>query len=72
MAEEQDGELTCSHKNIKNTPTSGTMRTERLLNAGRWPQTSERARKLPCNWVGQKEKEKERNRDAACAPGREL
>ena len=33
--------------------------TEYLLNTGRRPQTSERARKPPQNQVGQKEKEKE-------------
>ena len=51
-------ELTSSHKYIKNTSTCGTLLTEHLLNAGRRPQTSERARKSPCNWVGQKKEEK--------------
>lgn len=48
---------------------------EHLLNTRRRPQTSKMARKLPPNWVGQKEKEKrerERNWDGACAPEREL
>jgi hypothetical protein len=57
-------ELTFSHKNIKNTSTSGTIHTEHLLNAGRRPQTSKKVRKPPHNWVGQKVKEKERNRDS--------
>ena len=33
--------------------------TEQLLNIDRRPQLSEKTRKPPCNWVGQKEKEKE-------------
>ena len=44
----------------KNTSTSGMIHTEHLLNAGRRPQTSKRARKPPCDWVGQKKKEIER------------
>ena len=60
MAEEQEVELTASDKYIKNTSTSGMICTEHLLNAGRRPQTSKRARKPPHNWVGQKKKEKER------------
>ena len=46
------------HKYIKNTPTSGTTPTEHLLNAGRRPQTSQKARNSPCTCVGQKKKEK--------------
>ena len=37
--------------------------TEHLLNAGRRPQTSKRARKSPYNWVGQKKTEKKRERN---------
>ena len=65
-------ELTSSHKYIKNTPTCGTILTEHLLNTGRRPQTSKRARKSLRNRVGQKKKKKERNRDGTCAPGKEL
>ena len=57
MVEEKDMELTFSHKNINHTSTSGLIYTEHLLNAERRPQTLERARKSPHNWVGQKEKE---------------
>ena len=46
------------HKYIRNTPTCGTTPTEHLLNAGRRPQTSQRARNYLCTWVGQKKKEK--------------
>ena len=42
------------HKYIRNTSTCGTTPTEHLLNTGRRPQTSQKARK----WVGQKTKEK--------------
>ena len=49
-------EFTFSYKNIKNTSTSRTIHTEHLLNADRRPQTSERARKPPRNWVGQRKK----------------
>ena len=63
MAEEQDVELIISHKYIKNTSTSRTVCTEHLLNASKRYQTSERARKPPCNWVGQKKKRKESGQD---------
>ena len=46
------------HKYIKNTSTCGTTPTEHLLNAGRRPQTSQKARNSPHTWVGQKKKEK--------------
>ena len=46
------------HKYIKNTSTCGTTPTEHLLNAGRRPQTSQKARKSPRTWVRQKRKEK--------------
>ena len=46
------------HKYIKTTSTYGTTPTEHLLNDGRRPQTSQKARKSPCTWVGQKKKEK--------------
>ena len=53
------------HKYIRNTSTCGTTLTEHLLNAGRRPQTSPKARNSPRTWVGQKKKEKQRqkNRD---------
>ena len=62
------------HKYIKNTSTCGTTPTEHLLNAGRRPQTSQKARKSPHTWVGQKKKKKQRqkNRDGTCTSGREL
>ena len=53
-------ELTSFHKHIQNTSSSGTICTEHLLNTGRRPQTSERARKPPHNQVGEKKKEKEK------------
>ena len=46
------------HKYNKNTSTCGTTPTEHLLNTGRRPQTSQKARKSPHTWVGQKKKEK--------------
>ena len=46
------------HKYIKDTSTCGTTPTEHLWNAGRRPQTSQKARKSPHTWVGQKKKEK--------------
>ena len=45
------------HKYIRNTSTCGTTPTEHLLNAGRRPQTSQKARNSPRTWVGQKKKE---------------
>ena len=46
------------HTYIRNTPTCGTTPTEHLLNTGRRPQTSQKARNSPRTWVGQKKKEK--------------
>ena len=60
------------HKYIKNTSTCGTTPTEHLLNAGRRPQTSPKARKSPRTWVGQKKKQRQKNRDGTCTSGREL
>ena len=47
-----------AHKQIKNTSTCETAPTEHLMNAGKRPQTSQKARKSPSTWVGQKKKEK--------------
>ena len=62
------------HKYIRNTTTCGTTPTEHLLNAGRRPQTSQKARNSPGTRVGQKKKETQRqnNRDKTCTSGREL
>ena len=46
------------HKYIRNTSTCGRTPTEHLLNAGRRPHTSQKARNSPRTWVGQKKKEK--------------
>ena len=45
------------HRYIRNTSSCGTTPTEHLLNAGRRPQTSQKARKSPRTWVGQKKTE---------------
>ena len=45
-----------SQRYYKITSTCGITPTEHLLNAGRRPQTSKKARILPHNWVGQKKK----------------
>ena len=50
----------------------GTTPTEHLLNAGRRTQTSQKARNSLCTWVGQKKKERQKNRDGTCTSGREL
>ena len=61
------------HKYIRNTSTCGTTPTEHLLNAGRRPQTSQKARNSPRTWVGQKKKEKTETkyRDRTSTSGRE-
>ena len=46
------------HKYIKQTSTCGTTPTEHLLNVGRRPQTSQKARNSPGTWAEQKKKEK--------------
>ena len=46
------------HRYIRNTSTRGTAPIERLLNAGRRPQTFQKARNSPRTWVGQKKIEK--------------
>ena len=60
------------HKYSRNTSTCGTAPTEHLLNAGRRPQTSQKARNSPHTWVGQKKKkQRQKNRDGTCTSGRE-
>ena len=49
------------HKYIRNTSTCGTTSTEHLLNAGRRPQTSQKARNSP-TYLG-RAKEKRKNKD---------
>ena len=51
------------HKYIRNTSTCGITPTEHLLNAGRRPQTSQKARNFPRTRVGQKKKEKTETRE---------
>ena len=46
------------NKYIKNTSTCGTTPAEHPVNADRRPQASQKARKYPRTWVGQKKKEK--------------
>ena len=57
------------HKYIRNTSTCGTTPREHLLNAGRRPQTSQKARNSPHTWVGQKKK---KNRDKRIGTGPDL
>ena len=52
------GDHLLPHKYVRNTSTRGTTPTEHLLNAGRRPQTSQKARNSPHTWVGQKKKGK--------------
>ena len=56
------------HKYIKNISTCETTPTEHLLNAVRGLQTSKKARKSPHNWVGQKKKEKTRDKGIRNGP----
>ena len=56
------------HKYIRNTSTCGTTPTEHLLNAGRRPQTPQKARNSPRTWVGQKKKEKNRDKRIGMGP----
>ena len=52
------------HKYIKNTSACRKAPTEQILNPGRGPQTSKKARKSTHNWVGQKKKrKKKKNRE---------
>ena len=55
------------HKYIKKTSTCGTTTTEHLLNAGRRPQTSQKARNSP-TYLG-RAKEKRKNRDERIGMG---
>ena len=51
------------HKYIRSTSICGTTTTEHLLNAGRRPQTSRKARNSPCTGVRQKKQEKTETRE---------
>ena len=57
------------HKYIRNTSTCGTTPTEHLLNAGRRPQTSQKAKNSPRTWVGQKKNRDKRIRKGPAALG---
>ena len=61
------------HKYSRNTSTCGTTPTEHLLNAGRRPQTSQKARNSPSTWVSKRKKKKQRqkNRDGTCTSAKE-
>ena len=68
-------EITFLPTNASEIHLHGTTPTEHLLNAGRRPQTSQKARKArnsPRTWVGQKKKDRQKNRDGICTSGREL
>ena len=52
------GDHLLPHKYIRNISTCGTTPTEHLLNTGRRPQSSQKARNSPCTCVEQKKKEK--------------
>ena len=56
MVEYYNVKLTSSHKYVQNTTTRGMILQEYLLNTGKRPQTSKRARKSSYNWVGQNKK----------------
>ena len=62
VAEEQEVKLTYFYKYIENPFICGIIYPDNLLNADRRPQNSERERKSPQNWVGQKKEEKRRNK----------
>ena len=47
----------------------GTTLTEHLLNTGRRPQTPKRARKSPLNWIEQKKKKKNKEREKGIRMG---
>ena len=57
------------HKYIRNTSTCGTTPTEHLLNAGRRPQTSQKAINSPTTYLS-RAKEKRKNRDKRIGTGR--
>ena len=46
------------HRYIRNISTRGTAPIEYPLNAGKRPQTSQKARNSPRTWVGRKKKDK--------------
>ena len=56
------------HKYIKNASIRGTTPTEHLLNADRRPQASQKARNSSCTWVGQKKKEKNKDKRIGMEP----
>ena len=69
MAEEQDMELTSSHRYIKNTSTSGTICTENLNTGLRLLKGQEN---LHITRSDKRKRKTERNQDRTCAAGREL
>ena len=59
MVEQKDMKLTYSNKYIENTSTFGIIHRKNLLNAGKRPQDSDKARKSLWNLIGQKKEERE-------------
>ena len=57
-----------SHRYNRNISTRGTAPTEHPLNAGRRRQTSQKARKSPRTWVGQKKKRNNRDKRIGKGP----
>ena len=64
----RSGDQLPPHKYIRNTSTCGTTPTEHLLNGGRRPETSQKARNSPCTCVEQKKKEKNRDKRKGTGP----
>ena len=62
--EVRHGDHLLPHKFTKNTSTCGTTPTEHLVNDGRKPQTSQKARNTPPTWIGQKKKKKQRQKNS--------
>lgn len=72
LAEEQNLELTSSHKYMQNTSRRATLLPERLPNVAEGLRLLTRQGK-PRSWAGQmKERERERDWDGICAPRSEL
>lgn len=70
--EEQDAELTSSHKYVRNTSTREMICTEHQLNASKRTYGLKMARNPPHNWVGQRKGEEEERIRTALHPREEL
>ena len=70
MAEKQEVEFACVHRNNENISTSGMNHTEQLVSTNRKLRMPKKTRKSSHNWVGEKKKKKKESEWGLCPRGK--